>query len=41
LALLDDEPLRKRLGAAAQLRVKSELVWPVAIGRYLDSFAEK
>lgn len=38
LWLLEDEALRKRLGAAAQQRVKHELVWPVAIGRYLDSF---
>ncbi len=38
ISLLDDEALRKRLGAAAALRVKSELLWPVAIDRYLDSF---
>ncbi len=38
LSLLDDEALRKKLGAAAQQRVKSELVWPIAINRYLDSF---
>ncbi len=37
LTLLDDAALRKKLGAAAQQRVKRELVWPVAIGRYLES----
>ncbi|MGO8781183.1 MAG: glycosyltransferase family 4 protein [Rhodomicrobium sp.] len=39
LALLDDAALRKKLGAAAQQRVKRELSWPVAINRYLESFA--
>jgi phosphatidylinositol alpha-1,6-mannosyltransferase len=38
VSLLDDEALRKRLGAAAQVRVKNELIWPVVIDRYLDSF---
>jgi len=38
LSLLDDEALRKKLGSAAQQRVKSELVWPIAIDRYLGSF---
>lgn len=38
IALLDDEALRKRLGASAQRRVQRELVWPVAIDRYLQSF---
>lgn len=37
LTLLGDAALRKKLGAAAQQRVKRELVWPVAIGRYLNS----
>ncbi len=39
LSLLGDAPLRKSLGAAAQERVKRELTWPVAIHRYLESFA--
>jgi hypothetical protein len=38
LSLLDAPDLRKSLGAAAQARVKQELIWPVAIRRYLDSF---
>jgi phosphatidyl-myo-inositol dimannoside synthase len=38
LALLGDAALRAKLGAAAQERVKRELVWPAVIGRYLDSF---
>jgi phosphatidyl-myo-inositol dimannoside synthase len=38
LLLLGDEPLRKRLGAAAQQRVKRDLSWPISIGRYLGSF---
>jgi phosphatidyl-myo-inositol dimannoside synthase len=38
LLLLSDEPLRKRLGAAAQRRVKHDLSWPITIGRYLGSF---
>ena len=38
VSLLDDEALRKRMGAAAQVRVKNELIWPVVIDRYLDSF---
>lgn len=38
VSLLDDEALRERLGAAAQVRVKNELIWPVVIDRYLDSF---
>ncbi len=38
LTLLGDAGLRKKLGAAAQERVKGELTWPVAIRRYLDSF---
>ena len=39
LSLLGDAALRKRLGAAAQERVKRELTWPVTIRRYLESFA--
>ena len=39
LSLLGDAALRKRLGAAAQERVKRELTWPVTIHRYLESFA--
>ncbi|MGO9869083.1 MAG: glycosyltransferase, partial [Rhodomicrobium sp.] len=38
LALLGDEALRKRLGAAARERVRHGLSWPVAIERYLASF---
>ncbi len=38
LTLLGDAALRKKFGAAAQQRVKRELIWPVAIGRYLESF---
>jgi phosphatidylinositol alpha-1,6-mannosyltransferase len=38
VSLLDDEALRERLGAAAQVRVKNELIWPVVIDRYLNSF---
>ncbi len=39
LTLLGDAALRKKLGTAAQQRVKRELIWPVAIDRYLGSFA--
>jgi phosphatidylinositol alpha-1,6-mannosyltransferase len=39
LSLLGDAGLRKRLGAAAQERVKRDLTWPVAIQRYLDSLS--
>ena len=39
LSLLGDAALRKKLGAAAQERVKRELTWPVTIHRYLESFA--
>lgn len=39
LTLISDEALRKRLGAAAQQRVRNELIWPVAIQGYLESFA--
>ncbi len=38
LTLFGDAALRKKLGAAAQQRVKRELSWPVAINRYLESF---
>jgi len=38
LRLLDDEALRKRLGAAALARARHDLSWPVAIERYLASF---
>ncbi len=38
LSLLGDAALRKKLGAAAQERVKRELTWPVAIHHYLESF---
>jgi phosphatidylinositol alpha-1,6-mannosyltransferase len=40
ISLLDDEALRKRLGAAARDRVRRDLVWPAAVGRYLKSFEE-
>ena len=36
IALLDDEALRKRMGEAAKLRVRSELIWPAVIERYLN-----
>jgi phosphatidylinositol alpha-1,6-mannosyltransferase len=39
LSLLGDAALRKRLGTAAQDRVKRELIWPVAIQRYLETFS--
>jgi phosphatidylinositol alpha-1,6-mannosyltransferase len=35
LRLLSDEPLRKRLGAAAQTRARSELTWAAALPQYL------
>jgi phosphatidyl-myo-inositol dimannoside synthase len=38
LLLLQDDALRSRLGAAAQRRIKQELSWEAAIGRYLDGF---
>jgi phosphatidylinositol alpha-1,6-mannosyltransferase len=38
LLLLGNEPLRMRLGAAAQQRIKRDLSWPITIGRYLSSF---
>ena len=38
LTLLGDEALRKRLGAAAAERVRRDLSWPSAIGRYLATF---
>jgi len=37
--LLSDEPLRKRLGAAAQARARSELTWSVALPRYLAALS--
>lgn len=37
LTLLGDEALRKRFGAAAAERVRRDLSWPSAIGRYLAS----
>ena len=40
LSLLGDAALRKRLGTAAQDRVKRELIWPVAILRYLETFSK-
>ena len=40
LSLLGDAELRRTLGAAAQNRVKRELIWPVAIHRYLESFSK-
>jgi phosphatidylinositol alpha-1,6-mannosyltransferase len=39
LSLLGQPALRKKLGAAAQERVKRDLTWPVTIQRYLESFA--
>ena len=41
ISLLDDEALRKRLGAAARDRVKREFVWPTAVDRYLSSFNKR
>lgn len=35
LRLLGDDPLRKRLGAAAMARAHTELCWPAALPRYL------
>ncbi|HLW90668.1 MAG TPA: glycosyltransferase family 4 protein [Roseiarcus sp.] len=35
IRLLGDEPLRDRLGAAAQSRAQKELIWPVALPQYL------
>jgi phosphatidylinositol alpha-1,6-mannosyltransferase len=39
LRLLSDEPLRKRLGAAAQARAQSELTWSAALPRYLAAIS--
>jgi phosphatidyl-myo-inositol dimannoside synthase len=39
LSLLGDATLRQSLGAAAQHRVKRELIWPVAIHRFLQTFS--
>jgi phosphatidylinositol alpha-1,6-mannosyltransferase len=41
LSLLGDAALRKRLGIAAQERVKRELTWSVAIQRFLETFTKR
>jgi phosphatidyl-myo-inositol dimannoside synthase len=41
IRLLRDDALRERLGAAAQARARSELVWSAALPRYLSAIKDE